>query len=81
MTNKSTLTITEDGKHISFEVSHDPKPSGHRDTWHLPAKIADTVAKALIQMQKEQGAMPVTEVSRNTETGAVNITTREKDGE
>lgn len=73
---KSTITITDDGKAISLTVAHDPMPTGPRDSWNIPAKIADDVVRGLIENAKNNGKQPLLESTMDTRTGHINITTR-----
>lgn len=76
---KSTITITDDGKRIMFEVAHDPPITGPRETWSLPARAADSMAKEWIKRGKIQGLEPVFEASRNAITGDLSVITRQKE--
>jgi hypothetical protein len=76
---KSTITITDDGKQVKFEVVHDPHPTGPRNTWHIPAKTADGMCRKLINAGMEKGIMPIFEATRNAITGHVDVTTRTKE--
>lgn len=79
MPSKSTITITENDKQIMFAVKHDPEVTGHPSTWHTPAITADRIVKSLVMMAKAEGLEPRSEVYKNSETGHIRITTREKE--
>lgn len=74
--SKSTITISDDGKQILFEVKHDPPLSGTRDTWHIPGQTADGLVRWLLSKGKDRGLEPTLEIHKNTVTGNVDITTR-----
>lgn len=78
MTYKSTITITDDGNNIAFNIAHDPAPEGHRDTWHVPAKTADAMVRYFVESAKNSGLNPFLEASKNTKTGHINVTTRKE---
>lgn len=77
MTRQSTITITDDGKAISLTVTHDQVPTGPRELWSIPARIADDCVRGMIDNAKANGKEPLMESTMDTRTGHINITKRE----
>lgn len=75
----STITITDDGKAINLTVTHDKPPTGPRNTWSIPAQIADAVVRSMINNAKDSGNEPLLETTMDTRTGHINITRREEE--
>lgn len=76
--SKSTITIEDDGKAISLTVTHDQLPTGPRETWSIPAQIADDCVRGIINTAKDNGQQPLMESTMDTRTGHISITRREE---
>lgn len=81
---KSTITITDDGKHIRIEVDHNPIPKGppDQDGWSKPARIAEVMMRLFREQTDEAGIQPLIEAKKNWDTGDIDVTRRDepKDG-
>lgn len=75
---KSTITITDDGKQVKFEVAHDPPLAGPRSGWPLPAKAAEIMVRDFMKRGEEKGLKPAFEVIKNSITGHIDVTTRKE---
>lgn len=79
---KSTITITLTAQgQVEINVLHDPPPKGERQTWSLPARLADAMIRETLNRCDQQGVERTVEVTQDTRTGDLNIITRKKEGE
>lgn len=76
--SKSIITITDDGKQVKVEVTHDPVPAGPRETWHVPATTADGMVRNLMERGMEKGLKLAFAASKNAVTGHIDVTTRQE---
>lgn len=77
MITKSTITVTDDGKHMKVEISHDPIPSGPVKTWHTPAKTTEMMMSFLHSEAEKSGLFPIVDARKNWDTGETFITRRD----
>lgn len=78
---KSTITVTDDGKAIKIEVSHDPIPSGPCETWHSPAQTTELMMMLFHIETERAGMKPIIDARKNWDTGETFITRRDKEGD
>lgn len=79
---KSTITISDhDDGQIKITINHEPMPTGPRDTWNPTARVADMMAKILLDEGAKHGKYPTAEASMSALTGELHVTTRKKEDE
>lgn len=79
MTNTSTIIISETDGLMHFSIKHDPAPTGPRETWPAPSRLADAIIRDIIRQAREAGMDPAFEAYKHSITGDVSITTRSED--
>lgn len=78
MNAKTTITITDEDGLIDMTIVHEPQPTGHMDTWHMPAVLAEQMTRFLRRKIEQSGIEPVYLKTKNSGTGHVNIISKEE---